>query len=350
MTHSDHDSLRIGIIGLGKMGLLHAASFNSLPGCRVVAAADSTALPREILSQINPSIKTFADTESLLADGQIQAAVITTPVAYHVPAAIACVEHRIPFFMEKPLALTADQARPLRDALEKQPVPHLIGFMTRYVDTFAKAKAILQSGCLGTLQRAVGTIYVSQLFGRGEGWRYDRKIAGGGVLMNQGSHLLDLLTWFFGPVAHVNASAYSVYSEHVEDFAHVMIRHTSGLRTWLDASWSVRGKRTVQTSIQALGDRGSLQVNDDTLELELDRESGPYRSGRTVWRAADLYQGVTFDVGGTQYSREAEAFVAAIRSNSPTGCTVPEAYHVQAIIDAAYRSSQKDGAPEDIAS
>src|SRR6185295_17316655 len=182
----------------------------------------------------------------------------------------------------------ASQAEPLRRTLRQKSLPNMVGFMTRFIDSFVKAKSILDAGSLGRLQRVTGTIYVSQLFSRGEGWRYDRQVSGGGVLLSQGSHLLDLLTWFFGPVERVNADVLAAYSAEVEDFAHVVLQFRSGLHAWVDASWSVRGKRTVQTTIDVLGDNGELIVTDDTVQLTLDKMAGGYAAGRTVFQAPSL--------------------------------------------------------------
>jgi predicted dehydrogenase len=341
---------RIGIVGLGKMGLLHTATFNSLPGCEVVATMDSSSLPGEILSGLNPQLKPYPDLDSLLDQAGLNAVVIATPVAYHVPAALACVQRRIPFFMEKPLAATAEQSVPLIQALREKPLANMIGFMTRFVDSFARAKQILDSSCLGRLHRVSATMYVSQLFTRGEGWRYDRKIAGGGVLLSQGSHLLDLLTWYFGPVTRVNANVLPVYSSEVEDFAHVMLQFNSGLTAWLDASWSVRGKRTVQATIHVIGDQGELTVTDDTVSLVLNKAAAGYAAGRTVWNASDLYRGVDVEIAGPHYTREAQTFIEALRTGQMPQPDALQAYHVQQIVDAAYHSSDQAGSPQMIAS
>ena len=340
--------IRVGVVGLGKMGLLHAAILNSLPESRIVAVAESSALPREALARFNPAIKMYPRVEAMLEDCELDAVVIATPVADHVPSATSCIRSRKPFLIEKPLAVSAAQASDLVRAVQADPLPNMVGFMMRFVDSFEKGKEIVASGCLGRLQRASGTIYVSQLFRRGRGWRYDRQVAGGGVLLSQGSHLIDLLTWYFGPVARVNADVLSVYSPEIEDFAHVMLEFRSGLRAWIDSSWSVRFRRTLETTIDILGDNGSLIINDDTVSLFLDQPAAGWSVGKTVWRASDLYRGVPIDVGGPPYTRQAQAFIGALLSQTIPESDVRQAFHVQQIIDAAYRSSSKAGMPQEV--
>jgi predicted dehydrogenase len=338
--------LRVGIVGLGKMGLLHAAIFHSLADSCVVAVADPAPFPRDSLAEMQPPIRIYTEAEDMLASVALDAVVIATPVAEHVPLAVACVRQGVPFFLEKPLATSAAQALQLFTSLQETPVPHMIGYMTRYVDAFARGHALIASGCLGRLQRVTATIYVSQLFTRGRGWRYERRVSGGGVLLSQGSHLLDLLTWYFGPVSRVNAEVFPVYSSEVEDFAHLMLVFQSGLHGWVDCSWSVRFRRTVETTIDVLGDNGSLVLTDDTVRLFLEKSAGGMPAGLTVWSAVELYRGVEVDIGGPQYTREDQAFLDALRSGQMPQPDIRHAIHVQRIVDAAYASSLRHGAPE----
>jgi predicted dehydrogenase len=341
--------VRVGVVGLGKMGLLHAAIYNSLPESRLVVAAEHSRLLRDAVAAVAPWVRVYADADEMLRSSELDAVVITTPVGEHVPIAVKCVSGGIPFFMEKPLATSALQARDLVAALAEKPITHMVGYMTRYIDSFERGRALVASGCLGRIQRVSGTIYVSQRFDRGQGWRYDRKVSGGGVLLSQGSHLLDLLVWYFGPIVGVSAQILSNFSDDIEDFAHLMLEFRSGLRGWVDCSWSVRFHRTVETRIDVLGDNGSLVVTDDNVALFLEKEAYGMRAGWTVLNAAELYRGVEVDIGGPQYTREAKAFLGALRFGETAEPDVAQALHVQRIVDAAYASSLHNNSPQSIA-
>lgn len=346
----DRPPLAVGVVGLGKMGLLHSALVNSLPGSRLAAVAEPSRAVREALVSYNPAVRAFPDIAAMLDATPLDAVVVATPVDDHVDSALICAERRLPFLVEKPLATSAEQARPLLATLAAAPVPTMVGFMTRFVDSFARARQALAAEALGRLQRVTATIYVSQLFGRGRGWRYERKRSGGGVLINQGSHVIDLLTWYLGPVTRVNARTQAVWSKQVEDFAHLVLEFRSGLVGWLDCSWSVRGRRTVETTVEVLGERGALTVTDDSLRLELDEPAGGWPAGRTVESAAELFRPVPIDVGGPHYTREDMGFVAAVAGGRPAAPDVAQGFHVQAVVDAAYRSAAAGGAPVEVAS
>ena len=337
--------LKIAIVGLGRMGLMHSAIFNALPNSKVVAAVDPSMFPAKPLNNLNPSIKIYKTIEKMLDKEVVDGVLISSPVGFHIENAMECIKRNVPFLMEKPLSLTADQALPLVESLNKSNITNMIGYMARNIDSFNKGKEILESGCLGTLQYVKGTVYVSQLFKKGKGWRYDPKIAGGGVLLSQGSHLIDLLTWYFGKVSRVNADVLSVYSPGIEDFAHVALNFNSGLKGWIDASWSVRFKRKMELRIDILGENGSLIISDDTLQLFLDSERGGWPSGKTYLSANDLFTGVYIDIGGAKFTYQAQKFLESIENGKKINPDIEQGYHVQQVVDAAYKSSQNEGAP-----
>jgi predicted dehydrogenase len=294
-------------------------------------------------------VRTYSDHTALLRDGGIDAAVIATPTGAHVEVALDCVAQGLPVLIEKPLSLSGRQARPLLDVLAQRPVANMVGYMGRYIETFAKAKEIVASGALGRLQLLRSSMYVAQLFRPGKGWRYDKAASGGGVLITQNSHLIDKLQWLFGDVRSVSAQTSALYSQSVEDHAHVVFSFDSGLTGFMDASWSARHFRTPAIAIHVQGEAGTLDVDDDSVRLFLDAPTAGFAEGWTEWRKPDLYEGVSFDIGGPQYTRQAEAFLAAVRGGASPSSDVRSAWRTQCVIDAAYLSAERGGAPVSIA-
>ena len=255
------------------MGLMHAALFNSLPESHVVAVSDPSSFPSKPLGIINPSIKVFDDAEKMLDNTELDGVLISSPVSTHIPLSLLCVERNIPFLLEKPLSISAEEALPLISKLKEKHIPNMIGYVYRFLDSFVKGKEILDSGCLGNIHRISANIYISQLFKKGKGWRYDPKESGGGVLISLGSHVIDLLTWYFGPIKSVVGKVKSVYSPGIDDFAHLIMEHETNNTSIMDCSWSVRFKRKIDVKIDILGNNGSLVVSDDTVLLYLDKSS-----------------------------------------------------------------------------
>jgi len=340
--------LKICVIGLGRMGLMHTAIFNTLPETEVVSVVDPAMFPAKPLSMLNPKIKVYKSVEKMFKKERIDAVLIASPVGFHIENALECIRNNTPFLMEKPLSVNAREAEPLLSELNKKPITNMIGYMARHIDSFREGKKIIMADVLGKIINVKGTVYVSQLFKKGKGWRYDPKISGGGVLESQGSHLLDLLYWYFGPVKKVNADILSVYSPGIEDFSHVMIGFESGLKGWIDASWSVRFKRKMELRLDILGENGSLVITDDTLDLFLDKTVGEYKAGKTFLSANDLFSGVYIDVGGAKFTYQDQQFINAILENRQAEPSVYDGYHVQKIVDASYHSASENGIPVEI--
>ena len=107
--------------------------------------------------------------------------------------------------------MRSDECGALLGVLERAHLTNAVGYMARHLDTMRAAKRIIAAGALGRLIHLESSMYVAQLFGPGRGWRYDPALSGGGVLLTQNSHLIDLLLWLFGPIARVSGHVKSWY-------------------------------------------------------------------------------------------------------------------------------------------
>jgi predicted dehydrogenase len=342
--------VRVGVIGFGKMGFLHAGLASALPGSRLTSVADNAAGVLDTFSAVKPDVSTYKDYEQMLESEALDAVFITSPTHLHTPMALSCVKHGIPFFIEKPLTPRSSEAVPLLEALDRKPLTNMVGFMARHIDTFRKAKQVVASGALGKLMHLRTSMYVAQLFRKGKGWRYEKEASGGGVLITQNSHLIDILLWFFGPIASVNGHVRSWYSKTVEDFAHAYLRFENGLEGSMDTSWSMRHHRNVDISIEVQGENGTLSVTDDSVTLFLDEASEEYSGGWRVWRKPDLFEGVEFDIGGPEYTRQDSEFLFAVAGAGSLDCDVRSAFRVQQVVEAIYESARLSGQSIDLSS
>lgn len=343
----------VAIVGFGKLGLLHTGVFNALPDWKVGFIVDTSSTMLSMLKSKMPQIQTFGSHTELLAKhgAEIRAAVIATPSQTHVPIALDFAQQNIPMLIEKPLSISADQAEPLVDLVNKNSLVNRVGYMSRFIPLFSKAKSILSSEALGRLQSLRSTMYIGQLFRKGKGWRYSKEASGGGVLITQNSHLLDLLTWLLGDVAWVSAQEKRLYSTDVEDEMHCYFGFKSGLTGFLDSSWSKRHHRTLTMSIEIQGENGTLSVSEDDLQVFLSESHAGLASGWTNFKKPDVFKGVFFDVAGPQYSLQAEEFIRAVDGtpiNEIQGANFQSSLNVQRTVDAIYRSATLRGQPIDI--
>jgi len=340
--------MRVAVIGIGKMGLLHAGVMNALEGVELCAISDTSNLLLSFAKNLKKSVHVYDDYVKMLDEENPDVAVITTPVFLHVPMANECVKRGIHFLVEKPLCAFSTEATNLVDQIEDRNLTTMVGYMMRYVETFAKAKEIIASGALGRLMTFSATIYVAQLFKTGKGWRYNKKESGGGVVIGQATHLIDLLRWYFGPVEFVSAHTKNWYSAEVEDFAHAFFKFKNGLTGWMDSSWSKRHHRLLEMNIEVQGEFGNLVVNDDEVKVYLERSLNGYDLGWTSYLKPDLFEGVEIDLGGPQYSRQDITFIDAVKTGERVESDVRNAYEVQKLVDGIYASAEKNGVPQEI--
>ena len=338
--------MKLAVIGVGKMGMLHAGIMNGLEGVELCAISDTTKFLLNSVKSLKKELSVYDDYKKMLDKESPDAVVIATPVFLHVPMAMECTRRNIPFFMEKPLCPNGSDANKLIQEVTQKNLITMVGYMMRYVDTFMKAKNIIDSGVLGKLITFHSNIYVAQLFKTGKGWRYSKKESGGGVVIGQATHLIDLLHWFFGAMEMVSAHTKNFYSKEVEDFAHAHFEFKNGLMGWMDSSWSIRHHRLMQINIELHAENGNLFVSNDFVKLFLDQAVNGYEAGWTNLYNPDLFQGVEIDLGGPQYSRQDISFINAVRYGKKVESDLKNAYEIQKIVDAIYASASKHGEPE----
>jgi len=340
--------IRCGVIGLGKMGLLHASLANAIEGSQLAAICEPNRTNRSWFETLVPKLPAFQNYPDMLDAVPLDAVFICTPPSSHIEIAMACVRKGCHVFIEKPLSLTAETAKPLVDLLKQSGKIGMVGYMMRYADTFSKARDIVRQGVLGHVLACRGTTKVSQNYKAGKGWRYSRKESGGGVLIAQGIHVVDLMCWMLGTPESVNQRSNSHYSGTVEDFVHALFSWKGDTIGSLDSSWSVDGHRMLLTSLELTGEHGTLAVDDDTVRLFLRKASGKYSEGWTSMSKPELSTGQSVDIGGPLYTKQDEAFVRAVRGQGEIESDVRNAWSVQHVIDCLYKSSDENGATVDL--
>jgi predicted dehydrogenase len=335
--------LRGGVVGFGKMGMLHSAIINASDMSILCAISEHNPLVRKTLRELMPAVEIHENHLDMLSAEDLNFVFITTPTNLHVPVAIDCVKEGCHFFVEKPIATCAEEAQPLAAVLADKPVVNMVGFMMRHIDTFREARELLQRDVLGTVISFNATMYVSQLFKTGKGWRYEKKASGGGVITTQATHVIDLICWFFGAPRALNARTAAPYSKTVEDFGHVLMSWETGMFGWLDSSWSVDNHRLLETTITVHGNNGTLIVDDDFIKVFLREPVGDVSAGWTVRSKTEMFSGVSLDVGAPQFATQDEEFLQCILQGRSADSDVENACLVQRIVDCVYNSVESDG-------
>jgi NADH dehydrogenase len=335
--------VKVGVVGLGKMGVAHTAVLAMVPDCEVVGLVDHHPGLAKSIRGMGHSAPYFKSVDQMIERAAPDAVFVLTPQDSHLAVAQMALEAGCAVFVEKPLAHTLADAEALASLAAEKRRPVSCGYTLAYLPVFATAQHALALGAIGNVRQARSSMYLSQVFGPRKGWMYDAHRSGGGVVANISSHLLFLLEWFLGTPVEVRATASRLYSQ-VEDELHGMMRLASGAEVGFDSSWSVPGYPLSAVVIEVEGDNGKMLVSNDGIELDLFSPRGGWPSGYCKVRNADLRQPARYDVNGEGYYLEDASFLRWATGGLAPPTTVEAALRVQRTMDALYRSAAADGA------
>ena len=343
-TRKEQAIQSVAIIGLGKMGLLHASILSVLPSARIVALVDQDENLGAHVRSMGLQAPFYKSIDEVLGQSSVDAAFVCTPAFTHYPIARQLVEKNLNIFLEKPLAESLDSAHKICDLLKEQSVIHAVGYMKAHNPIYERAKEIISAGILGKEILFRSTLYLSQVFAPKRGWVYDPKKSGGGIVANSTCHLLYLLYRLFGPLRSVCGKTRRLHSDQVEDAATALLEFDNDVAGTLDTSWSTPGYPVEQTEIFLHGSGGILEINDTRLRLYLNENNGGYGKGWMTWHRAEMDM-ADFDLspqyGGEGYYNEDLDFIKACQQKKTPRVSWFDGLKVQEMMDALYRSASE---------
>ncbi|MCR5092413.1 MAG: Gfo/Idh/MocA family oxidoreductase [Lachnospiraceae bacterium] len=216
------DEVRLGIIGIGGMGGAHACSISEgkVPGMQLTAVADVRQIRLDWAKEnLSPDVKCFSDGRALIESGACDAVLIATPHYLHPEFVIFALQHGLHAISEKPAGVYTRQVREMNDVAGKSKNVFAIMFNQRTNCVYRKLHEMIQSGELGMLKRVNWIItdwYRTQSYYDAAGWKATWDGEGGGVLLNQCPHQLDLLQWLCGMPVKVRAFCHEAKWHEIE--------------------------------------------------------------------------------------------------------------------------------------
>ncbi len=317
--------LRFGLVGAGRIGETYAAALAGLPTARLVAVADRD--PERAAIVAGPArATTHPSGESMLAAGGLDAVIVCTPPDSHARFSIAAAEAGYHVLCEKPVARGVPEARAVIDAAARAGVRFTMGAKYRFVPEVSEAARILASGHLGRLVMVENTFAApTDMRGR---WNADPGVSGGGVLIDNGTHSVDLLRALAGDVTEVLAvPAPRVQDLPVEDTVRVLARCADGALGVLFLSWSLDAR-----------DRAYLVLHAEAGQVQVGWRGGRYRCGANGdW----VHFGGGYDKVAAIRAQVAN-LVDAVRDPNRLLVGPEDALASVAVIEAAYRAMRTD--------
>jgi UDP-N-acetyl-2-amino-2-deoxyglucuronate dehydrogenase len=257
-----------GIIGCGMISRFHSRAIEDVRGAKLVACFDSVATAADKLAG-ETGCKPYHDLDEMLADRNVHIVTIGTPSGAHMEPAVAAAKAGKHVIVEKPLEITLERCDAIIAACRERKVKLSTIFPSRFHDSSMEMKRAIEEKRFGKL--TLGDAYVKwyrtqQYYDSGK-WRGTWELDGGGALMNQAVHSVDLLTWLMGPVEEVTAHAATIAHERiaVEDNVVATLRFANGALGVIEASTAVYPGYLKR--IEVSGSEGTAVMEEEDIKV-----------------------------------------------------------------------------------
>ncbi len=250
------EPLKVGLVGAGAIAQSYTKALEDCTFARLVGIADTRAEAAAAAAEAM-GCESYGSHEDLIGKAGCQAVIVCTPPVTHSAIATYFIERGIPVLCEKPLSTDTASARALCETAERHGVILAMASKFRYVEDVIRARSILTSGLLGDI------ILMENAFASNVNmerrWNSDPAIGGGGVLIDNGTHSVDIVRYLLGPIVDVLAvEGTRIQNILVEDSATLFVHTESGATAHIDLSWSLN--KDLDTYIRIYGTDGTILI------------------------------------------------------------------------------------------
>ena len=356
-------SLGIAIIGLGRMGIAHAAIIRHIPGARIAALVDRDKALGKMAASMGLRAPFYTNMAEAIAVEKPSVAYICTPTFTHQAIVEELAARGLDLFVEKPLGHTLEAATAMTRAAQGKDLITGVGYNLSAERTFAKARGLLAAGAIGAPVRYEASAYHGEVFKAREGWLFDPARSGGGAATNIGAHILYYVSSCFGFPVSVAAHCKKLHSLYVEDDARVELTHQyrpaftplspSQVEGKIHICWSVPNKPILEFRARVEGEKGALSVSREGIRLTLKEKWNEWEAGERRIHAADVLSEAAYnfspEYGGEGYYVESARFLKCCAQRRPYPVDFASGAAVDRVLRGIYTSSNAGGAVQTLA-
>ncbi|HYP51580.1 MAG TPA: Gfo/Idh/MocA family oxidoreductase [Pyrinomonadaceae bacterium] len=315
------EKLKFALIGTGGIAQTYAQAFQTSKCCQLVAVADVRKESADAFAEPF-SARSYADYKTLAENETVDAVIVSTPPNTHPEIAMFFMRSGIHVLCEKPLCLSAAEAREMLDCAEKTGVRFTMASKFRYVEDAVKAKSMVASGILGEVVQCENAFTAKVDMSRR--WNSDKTASGGGVLIDNGTHSVDIIRYFLGAIEEVLAfESGSTQNLAVDENVKMFVKTAGGVTASVDLTWGIN--KELPYFISIYGTNGTLHIGW--------RESKYKLNSSPVW--------IRFGAGYDKvqaFRSKIENFAHAIRGKEDLLIKAEDALASVEVIEAAYKS------------
>jgi predicted dehydrogenase len=340
--------IRVGIIGLGRMGMLHLMNCQKIEGVKVVAAADSS---KKALNKAKSlGIKAvYSDYHEFVSNSSgIDAAVISLPNFMHLESIQLALEAGVNVFAEKPLASSVEECREIVKFVEKSGRKFMVGHVMRFMEVIEKMKEQMNKGAIGDVEVATIEEVINGPFAHPRvpspvaDWWFDPKKAGGGALLDVGYHMIDLFRFLAGDAEVMFSHLIHRYNLPIEDGGIVILQSNSSTKGIVNVGWyqqTIFPKYNFRVILH--GTSGYLSSDSfvpHNLYFHAAKEGGKNLARRLIGRKNRF---LSYTYYYESFYREMVSFFDCIRNDTEPPVSVVEGLKTVELVQAAYEKAKR---------
>lgn len=336
--------MRFGLVGVGAIGAVRAAALERNANAELVATHD---LDQARALSVAPNARFFSNVHEMIQSADVDAIIVSTPPPSHEELAIAAVAAGKHVLVEKPMAASVEACEAMVKAARSANRLLTVGYNQRYFEAVKLMRDVVQSGELGRLSHVRAYAGHTGLSEFKAPWMYDADVMGGGTLMDNGTHIVDLVRYVMGDATEVYGHAADrVWGlGAVEDNALALIRSKEGVTASIQASWSEwKGYRF---HIEAYGERGMARAYYAPMMatiIRLDKPGGARRVERHFYPGSAIREKLKGwqTTAVATFVEELDDFVATAQGHPSSGrlALAEDGLRAVQIAQAVYESSR----------
>ena len=338
--------LRFAVVGAGNIGKIHLQAIEHVPDATATVLVNRTESSGRPIADAHGCDWTD-DWAGAVVRADVDAVAICTPTGTHMEIAVAAAEAGKHLLVEKPLDITLERADRIIEAAERAGVKLACIFPRRFAVGAQQAKRALDAGRLG--QITLADVYVKwhrdQAYYDGSGnWRGTWALDGGGALMNQSIHQIDLVRWLMGPVRSVLArTATLTHAMQAEDTACALLTYANGALGVIQGATSAWPGEPARVAIH--GENGSIVLEEGEIVTWKLKDAAPGEEEAMLNLKEDAATGASDPtaIGFEMHRRQVQDLVKAVRQDRDPAIAGAEGRHAIEIVRAAYAAAEGGG-------
>ena len=337
--------LNAGIIGLGKMGISHAAIIGAQTNVNFVAVCDTSSMVLDVFKKY-VKLNTYNDYHKMLDEERLDFVLIATPTKFHYPIVKYALEKNVHVFCEKPFSLNSSQGMELYETAKKKSLINQVGYHNHFIGTFRELKRLLKEHVIGDIFHFTGEAYGPVVTKeKGNTWRSNPD-EGGGCTSDYAAHVINLIQEIIGRPVKINGTLLkSIYSNGVDDAVYSLITLQNNISGVLLVNWSDETFRKMSTSLTIQGKKGKIVCDATEIKIYLKElnQKEKLDKGWTTKYITELAIPVNFYLRGEEYSAQIEYFINNVKNGKQgTYNTFEEALYTDRVIEMILNNAKQN--------